>query len=319
MRVSISKPLAIYEIGGRPNQEDSIYPKYGDASEDNKVFVLCDGMGGHEKGEAASSLVCSEMSKYIYENWDESGFTDSILFGAVNTVLDKLEVLNDNTDRRPGTTLTLLVFHKGGVLAAHIGDSRIYHIRPSEKRILYKSRDHSLVYDMLASGEISISEMRNYKKKNVITRALIPGQESRPKPAAVHITDLKEGDYFFMCSDGMLEQMNDEELVECFCDNIEDEKKQEGLIKRTSENKDNHSAYIIKITNVELEEGDDQLKNDESSSPCNALLLEQQATTDVYSVKKSSRKLFSNILLVKYVLFILLFVVLLLFILKLVF
>lgn len=277
MIVNISQPYAIYEIGQRDNQEDSIYPKYREATEKTKVFVLCDGMGGHERGEVASSLVCDFISLFILDNWDENGFTDSMLLEAINGALDKLESLNDDTSRRPGTTLTLLVFHKGGVLAAHIGDSRIYHLRPSENTILYKSRDHSQVYDMLAAGEISLSEMNNYKKKNVITRAMVPGQDRRPKPSIAHITDLQEGDYFFMCSDGILEQMSDKELLERLSGEKTDEEKIEGIIECTADNKDNHSAYMIRIAEVIMEEGDDMLKNDEQTTPSNSLLLEKDA------------------------------------------
>lgn len=305
MIVKISKPYAIYEIGQRDNQEDSIFPKYGEATEDNKVFVLCDGMGGHKNGEVASSMVCDFMSNFILSNWDETGFTDSMLSEALNGALDKLEILNDKTTRLPGTTLTLLVFHKGGVLAAHIGDSRIYHIRPSEKRLLYKSRDHSQVYDMLASGEISLREVDNYKKKNIVTRALIPGQERRTKPSIAHITDVHEGDIFFMCSDGMLENMSDDVLVEHLSSDKSDEEKRDSLVKSTEGNKDNHSAYIIKVNTVEIEEGDEILKNDEQTTPSNALLLEKDYVNNYFVNSKqiiSKRHHFSYI----YLLFVLL-------------
>lgn len=295
MIVKISKPYAIYEIGQRDNQEDSIYPKYGEATEENKIFVLCDGMGGHKNGEVASSMVCDFMSNFILSNWDETGFTDSMLLDALNGALDKLEVLNDETTRRPGTTLTLLVFHKGGVLAAHIGDSRIYHFRPSEKTILYKSRDHSQVYDMLAAGEITLKEMENYKKKNVITRALVPGQERRPKPSVAHITDIQAGDYFFLCSDGVLEQMSDSELLERLSGEKTDEEKIEGIIECTADNKDNHSAYMIRIAEVIMEEGDDMLKNDEQTTSSNSLLLEKDAVVNGVVLDNNIKKHHFNV------------------------
>ena len=75
-----------------------------------------------------------------------------------------------------GTTLTLLYFACNGVTAAHIGDSRIYHIRPNVG-LLYQSRDHSLVYDLFQAGEISYEEMATFPQKNVITRAMSPGEE----------------------------------------------------------------------------------------------------------------------------------------------
>lgn len=278
MKITIATPHSIWEQGNRKNQEDAIYPRIGEATAEDRVFILCDGMGGHERGEVASNLVCDVLSSYIQEHWDGFNFTDSLLLDALNATMDELDKLNDDSDRRPGTTLTLLVFHAGGAFAAHIGDSRIYHIRPKRNAILYKSRDHSQVYDMLASGEISVREMKTYSKKNVITRALLPGLERRPKPSVVHISDVQPGDYFCLCSDGMLEQMTDKELVSLLRKRVTDDKKCKKLIELTKYNKDNHSAYLIYITGVIPEPMDSQLKNDEKDSPANALNLEEYAS-----------------------------------------
>ena len=277
MKVKIAKPYSVWEQGSRKNQEDAIFPRIGEATAEDKVFILCDGMGGHARGEVASNLVCDVLSSYIQEHWDGNSFTDALLLDALNATMDELDQLNDDSDRRPGTTLTLLVFHAGGVFAAHIGDSRIYHFRPKKKAILYKSRDHSQVYDMLASGEITVREMAKYSKKNIITRALLPGLERRPKPSIVHIADVQPGDYFYLCSDGMLEKMSDAELLRLLAKNITDEEKCQELVRLTEHNKDNHSAYLIFVTGVIPEEKDGQLKNDEKDSPANALNLERSA------------------------------------------
>lgn len=281
MKISIARPLSIWEQGKRNNQEDAIYPRVSEATADDRVFILCDGMGGHERGEVASNLVCNVLSSYIHEHWDGVGFTDLLLLDALNATMDELDKLNDDSDRRPGTTLTLLVLHAGGVFAAHIGDSRIYHIRPKRHVVLYKSRDHSLVYDMLASGEITVRDMEKYSKKNVITRALLPGLERRPKPSIVHIADVQPGDYFYLCSDGMLEKMSDRELVKLLAKNTTDVKKCRRLVELTKYNKDNHSAHLIFITDVVREPMDEQLKNDEIESPSNALNLEKSASAEM--------------------------------------
>lgn len=278
MKIIIAPPVAIWEQGNRKNQEDNIYPPEGKATDEDKLFILCDGMGGHERGEVASSLVCDSLSSYIWEHWDGKGFTDTLLLDALNATMDDLDMLNDDSDKRPGTTFVILVFHDGGAFAAHIGDSRIYHIRPASRAILYKSRDHSQVYDMLASGEITVEEMKKYTKKNIITRALLPGLERRPKPSIVHIADIKPGDYFYLCSDGMLEQMSDAELVKLLRKDINDEKKAQLLVNLTKDNQDNHSAYLIRISGVLSEENDDNLKDDERDSPANALNLERQTS-----------------------------------------
>lgn len=190
--------------------------------------------------------------------------------------IEELDKEDNGALRKMGTTMTLLCLHRGGCIAAHIGDSRIYHIRPKERRIMYKSRDHSLVYDLYMTGEISKEEIATYGRKNVITRAIMPNQDERPKADIVHITDIKAGDIFYMCSDGMLEQTDDDGLVDVLCGEMSWEEKREQLIEQTKDNKDNHSAYIIGIAEVVKKEGDETLCDDEATAKSNAVFLEAQ-------------------------------------------
>jgi protein phosphatase len=169
-----------------------------------------------------------------------------------------------------GTTLTLLYIHKQGVTAAHIGDSRIYHIRP-EVGVLYQSRDHSLVFDLFQAGEITYEEMATFPQKNMVTRAMTPGEDKRMRPDIIHITGIQPDDYFYMCSDGMLEQMSNVELVEQLSSGATDEDKRQQLIAATFQNQDNHSAWLIHIKDVIKEDGDEQLVNEEPTSRCNAI------------------------------------------------
>ena len=87
----------------------------------------------------------------------------------------------------------------------------------------------------------------------------------------IHITDVQPGDYFYLCSDGMLEQMSNDELVGILSSKDSDAEKQSLLIKATSENQDNHTAWIIQIKDVIKEEGDEALENEEPTARCNAI------------------------------------------------
>lgn len=292
MRIKIQQPLAIHELGKRANQEDSICPIEGKATENDRLFLLCDGMGGHEHGEVASQSICKSLSSFLLQHAVASeGLEDKLLSDALAYAyeeLDKLAIAGDS--RQMGTTLTLLYFHSNGCTAAHIGDSRIYHLRPSSHTILYKSRDHSLVYDLYQAGELTYEEMKTFPQKNVITRAMIAGDRNHPKPDVIHISDIQPGDYFYICSDGMLEQMEDEELLDVFAANVRDEEKRQMLISETSENKDNHSAYIVHIKEVSHDEADVCLVNEEPTAKCNALNIkpdveEVTASPDVEIVK----------------------------------
>ena len=292
MRIKIYQPLAIHELGKRVNQEDCIYPIEGKATENDRLFLLCDGMGGHEHGEVASQSICKSLSSFLLQHAVASeGLEDKLLSDALAYAyeeLDKLAIAGDT--RQMGTTLTLLYFHSNGCTAAHIGDSRIYHLRPSSHTILYKSRDHSLVYDLYQAGELTYEEMKTFPQKNVITRAMIAGDRNHPKPDVIHISDIQPDDYFYICSDGMLEQMEDEELLDVFSANVRDEEKRQMLISETSDNKDNHSAYIVHIKEVSHDEADVCLVNEEPTAKCNALnikpdLEEVTASPDVEIVK----------------------------------
>ena len=265
MKISIYSPLAIYELGQRANQEDAI------AQWNNRLFVLCDGMGGHEKGEVASQTVCQSLTLWFKRNVNPNDpFTDNQLRDALEYAYQQLDRFADDSPKPMGTTLTLLYICRNGITAAHIGDSRIYHIRPNVG-LLYQSRDHSLVFDLFQAGEISYEEIATFPQKNIITRAMSPGEENRHRPDIIHITDIQPGDYFYMCSDGMLEQMTNEELLSLFSLDTSDDDKQKQLIESTANNKDNHSAWLIHIQDVVHEEGDEQLVNEEPTARCNAI------------------------------------------------
>ena len=278
MKVYIYPPLSINEIGQRSNQEDSIIQW------SNRLFVLCDGMGGHEKGEVASQTVCQSLATRFEDNVNpDDPFTDDLLREALEYAYQQLDKYADGSPKQMGTTLTLLYIHAQGVTAAHIGDSRIYHIRPipspkfkDAKRglnegILYQSRDHSLVFDLYQAGEITYEEMGSFAQKNIITRAMTPGKDNRHRPDIIHITDIQPNDYFYLCSDGMLEQMTNDELSALLSSDTSDEKKREQLIATTANNQDNHSAWLIHIKDVVKEPDDEHLTNEEPTARCNAI------------------------------------------------
>ena len=264
MKNSLYPPLSIHEIGQRTNQEDAI------AQWDNRLFVLCDGMGGHEKGEVASQTICQSLVKWFENNIKDNSFSDDLFLAALEQAYSELDTFDNVSLRKMGTTLTLLYIHSEGITAAHMGDSRIYHIRPNVG-VLYQSRDHSLVFDLFQSGEISYDEMQNFAQKNIVTRAMTPNEDNRMRPDIIHITDIQPGDYFYMCSDGMLEQMNNNELAALLSSDISDEEKRQRLIAATANNQDNHSAWLIHVKDIIREEGDEQLINEEPTARCNAI------------------------------------------------
>ena len=256
------KVYTIHELGNRANQEDSIFPSKGKESDTERLFLVCDGMGGHESGEVASGTVCEAMSQSILKHCpDQEGvFTDEYMQLAVRDAFDALDAKGGNVQdqhRKMGTTMTCLKLHSQGATIAHIGDSRVYHIRPGktgkETQILHVTRDHSLINDLIASRNMTEEEAQTSRQKNVITRAMQPCMERRAKPDIYHTHDIKAGDYFYLCSDGMLEQeeWDNRYVKNNFSDDAgTDDAKIQRLISATCDNADNHSAVIVHILNV---------------------------------------------------------------------
>lgn len=250
------KAYSIWEQGPREKQEDSIFPKHGEIVDTDRLFILCDGMGGHSAGEIASATVCSTMSNYILHNAEPNGdFTDDDFMSALNAAYDALDEKDNGAAKKMGTTLTFLKFHNLGCTIAHIGDSRVYHIRPGrnveDTEILFQTEDHSLVNDWVRNGVLTREEAKHSKQKNVISRAMQP-LEHRFKADIYHSNDIEPGDYFMLCSDGILEQMEDENLKFIFSEKGGDIKNKINiLINATAQNHDNHSAILINIVTTE--------------------------------------------------------------------
>lgn len=309
------KVYSIWEYGqrkdaeGNPHQEDCTYPLPKDLKDSDRTFILCDGMGGHDAGEVASATVCETMGSYILSDGHDSDgiFTDDDLKNAIAAAFSTLDKKDSGAEKKMGTTMTFLKLHNNGATITHMGDSRVYHIRPGEKgedtQILFETEDHSLVNDLIKIGELTKEEARTSKQKNVITRAMQPNMERKPKADIKHITDIKSGDFFYMCSDGMLEQeemANGESIKNIFSNTIKSvDDKVTILTKVTENNKDNHTALIIHILDVEGTVKQQQGKTESTSIPSIGIgLVEDEESTeeiasskDYASLEKSKEEL----------------------------
>lgn len=256
--IKIRKPLCFTEIGQKDNQEDYLYPTQADIN--TRVFIMCDGIGGHDNGEVASMTAGSTLGDYL----SSCSIVDIPTFETgLAKAYDALDNIDTNSTKKPGTTMTCLCLNDDNYLVAHIGDSRIYHIRPSlynaEKKrggILYQSSDHSLVNDLLKAGELTEDEARDFPQKNIITRAMQPHLPKRYKADVYTFDDIRGGDYFFLCSDGVLEQLSNEELCEILAqENLSDDRKLV-KIKSICENKtkDNYTCWLIPIDEATVKE-----------------------------------------------------------------
>ncbi len=247
----------IYELGQRKRQEDSIFPQHNATQADDRLFIVCDGMGGHSGGNIASAAVCEAMSNKLLTLCPdaEGRFSDDDLRQALEAAYDLLDTKDDGSEKKMGTTMTLLKFHDAGCTIAHIGDSRVYHVRPgadsASTQILFQTQDHSLVNDLVRIGELTPEEAKTSKQRNIITRAMQPNMGRRSRADIYHTTDIRPGDYFMLCTDGILEQMEDDNIKYIFSDKVGDaQQKVDMIVKVTEDNSDNHSAILVKVTDV---------------------------------------------------------------------
>ena len=250
MNITLGKPIAISERGQRLNNEDSIYPLSELADSDQKLFMVCDGVGGAEKGEIASSLAC-ESIRTFFDTFLEGDPLPEFIHKAIQYTETRFDeyVVDHPEAKGMATTMTLAYIGDSGILLAHTGDSRIYQFRNG--KLIFQTDDHSLVNMYVKQGMLSPNEALYHPKKNVITRA-IQGTEFLAEADVVLLTDIQPGDYLFMCTDGVTECITNDALSQIFTENQTPVEIKNAIVEICSEeSRDNYSFYILPIQNIQ--------------------------------------------------------------------
>jgi protein phosphatase len=178
--------------------------------EDFKIYVVADGMGGHNAGEVASQMAAMRIVSYINEKFSSSK-ADNLIVEAIEKV--NRDIFNfSNTNEKlagMGTTVTACFITESFIHVANVGDSCCFAIKNNEIRKITK--DHSLVQELVDIGSISEEEAENHPKKNIITRALGTGIN-----VSVDVFELenKEYDLYILCSDGLTNELTKEEILQ---------------------------------------------------------------------------------------------------------
>ena len=196
----------------RTENQDAYYVDL--INEDNiALCVVCDGMGGAKAGGLASSLAAETFVKSVKEKlklnmsakYIETVARESVL--SANRLLYEKSV-SDSECSGMGTTLVAVIADGKHAVVANVGDSRAYSI--DENNIVRVTRDHSLVEDLLMKGDLTIEEARSHPRKNLITRAL--GTEETIE-CDIFTLDIKQGDNILLCSDGLTNPVEDQEIL----------------------------------------------------------------------------------------------------------
>ena len=195
----------------RDNQD--VFKILFDEEKDIAVFVVCDGMGGANAGNIASSLAAEvfmhHMGKYIENAGEISEMAQEMskaVLNANSSVYEKS--LSEAEYAGMGTTLAAAISTAEGQVVVNIGDSRVYHV--TKKKIKQITRDHSVIEDMIARGDLSRAQARKHPNKHLITRALGTTGDENPD---VFFVKLNKGEHLLLCTDGLSNVVMESEML----------------------------------------------------------------------------------------------------------
>ena len=249
MNITIGNPWAVSEKGGRLNNEDSIFPLPETANSNQNLFLVCDGVGGAEKGEIASSLACESFQTF-FSTFREGEPNADFINKAIRYTEARFDdyVAIHPEAKGMATTLTMTFVGTTGITLAHVGDSRIYHFRKGE--ILFQTEDHSLVNSLVKLGKITPEEALTHPQRNVIIRA-IQGTHTPTEADIITLNDIQPDDFLFLCTDGVLERLKNEKIAEIFNGRLSVPEIKDALMEACDgKTRDNFSFYIITIQKV---------------------------------------------------------------------
>lgn len=233
------------EKGKREQQDDSTWPEQDGNGIDLNLFLVCDGVGGSAHGDLASKITCQQI--VVYHNSLPSGINDQqTLSDAVAFAQHQLALFagENSLSVAMSTTLVLLNIGEGWALAGHVGDSRIYQVRNSQ--IIFRTQDHSLVNRLVKSGMITEEDALEHPERNVITRS-ISARNTLIRPDS-SMLDVEHGDIFLLCTDGILEGIDEEYMINNFHPDADLQAVMEEIDTRCAAHaNDNYSAFLIQI------------------------------------------------------------------------
>lgn len=182
-------------------------------NEDYALFMVADGLGGHQAGEKASRFLCQGML-HLAEKFSVKVRRHSVdAFSAwIDAAVDEMKRLfaGDDAAVEAHTTCAILYLDKRSVISAHCGDSRVYRMNP--EKIIWRTKDHSIPQQLLEQGEIAEQEMGLHPEQNQLTRSINVlkkhSAEVRLYPPA------NPGETFILCSDGFWEYVKPSEFLE---------------------------------------------------------------------------------------------------------
>jgi protein phosphatase len=211
---------------------------------DYPLFIVADGMGGHAGGEIASRSTVSRLQALVAAGEVGRPGIENALELAVGDIADHPET----TDEGTGTTLTGVFLDSEGDeahwVALNIGDSRVYLLR--DDRLVQVTTDHSVVQELIAAGKLSPEEAEGHPYSNVITRAVGASELTAPDYVSI---DLRPGDRFVICSDGLTKELTDYGIQHFLREHLDPAAAVDAMLSAALENggRDNVTLIVLQV------------------------------------------------------------------------
>ena len=204
-------PVGMTDTGRhRSNNEDALFVSGKAFHKLPNLFIVADGMGGHNAGEIASSEAILSFKEYCAKHpLKKSEILDYLIDGCVfaNNSVYEMSAANKRYSGM-GTTFTACVADRKRLYIAHIGDSRVYAIY--ENKIKQLTNDHSYVFEMQRLGQMTEEEARTHPRRNMLTKVLGVERDVTFDGLVADLTDVKK---VLLCTDGLTNMLTDDELL----------------------------------------------------------------------------------------------------------
>lgn len=256
--------------GGRKNNEDYVRRAVHPTGE---CFILCDGLGGHDRGEVASSTVAEHVATLFENNGDYPDFIKDAFESAQKNLLELQTRMG--LENAMKTTLVVLVITKEHVKWGHIGDSRLYHFFKQSTKY-ERTRDHSMVQILSDMGEISEKEIRTHSDRNKVLRVMGAPWDGKSYDLS-GLLERVTGHEFTLMTDGFWEYVLEEEMMEILQRTTTSEewlKEMEQIVRSRADmtKTDNFSCICVRVY------GEDE------KSPYMATEVEEESTEEMPAI-----------------------------------
>ena len=206
---------------GKARELNQDYYYISEDTDEPKLYILADGMGGYKGGEIASKLATDSVRKYIQTNFSSIAKEKEEILKLINSAVEYANmVVYEKSKEIPelegmGTTIGICLIYNNKAYIGHIGDSSIYRIRKDVIRKLTK--DHSYVQKLVEDKKITREEAKIHPKKNMLTKAL--GCTAYVEPD-LRARNFEKGDVFIICSDGLTNMVDEKRIYELVKEDI---------------------------------------------------------------------------------------------------